>query len=90
MKSSLSSSRKLLNHRTCFSCRTSVLMASAGRATQQVQAVNRVLGGCQGELADTSLTWANGGDAQLDQLLSGKRGLSRDVISADLAVVMMR
>lgn len=78
-KSSLSSSRKLLDHGTCFLCRTFVFMASAGSATHQVLAVNKAPGGCLGELGDTSPVWANGGDAQLNHLLTSKEGLCRDV-----------
>lgn len=66
-------------------------MASAGSATHQVLAVNKVPGACQVELSDTSPAWANGGDAQLKHLLSGKEGLCGDVLSVpDSDEVMMR
>lgn len=56
-----------------------MFMASAGSATHQVLAVNKAPGGCLGELGDTSPVWANGGDAQLNHLLTSKEGLCRDV-----------
>ena len=56
-----------------------MVMTSAGRATQQVQAVNKIPGACQGELSATSTEWANGSDIQLDQQFTGEEELVRDV-----------
>jgi len=52
---SLSKSRKPLDHRPCLLCGTSMFMTSAGEAAQQVQAVNKNPGGCQGERSDTNI-----------------------------------
>lgn len=51
------------------------MFMASGSATHQVLSVNKVPGGCLGELSYTSPVWANGGDAQLNHLLSGKEGL---------------
>lgn len=56
-----------------------MFMTSAGGATQQVQVVNKIPGGCRGELSDTSTEWANVSDTQLGQLFTGKEELLRDV-----------